>query len=95
MAQAARNLVTATPTSFGPKGSMLDLSGSDVTLSPSAKAIMVCGAGNLVYRPVGNTGADYITVTGAAVGFIPGHVVGLVRSTANGTTATVCTIEDR
>lgn len=84
---------SANLSSFGRRGAQLDLSGADVTLAANVKAVQVIGAGTLIYSPVSDPG-NWITVTGAPVGYQPAHVVGVVRSAANGTTAAVCTIAD-
>jgi hypothetical protein len=81
----------ANPLARGLKGQTIDYSVSDVTLPASVKGVMVCAAGNVVYRPAGETSGS-ITITGAQVGLILPQVPGLIIKT--GSTAVLCTIED-
>jgi hypothetical protein len=76
----------------GRKGSAIDYSGGDVTISASVKAVVVTAAGNVVYEPVDNASGTNITITGASVGYVLPHVVGLIVKT--GSTAFLATIED-
>ena len=76
---------------LGKKGSTIDYSGGDVSLGSTVKAVFVCVAGNVVYRPRGEASGS-ITITGAPVGLYLPHVPGLI--VASGSTATLCTVED-
>ena len=86
-----RDRTQPSASSFGTKGAMIDYSGGNVTLASNIKGIVVCAAGNLVYRAAGEA-SNAITVTAAPVGYIPPHIVGVVVQT--GTTATLATIGD-
>lgn len=86
------NNFAPSPISIGNMGTMIDYSGGDVTLdSVRIKAVCVCSAGDVVYRPRGETSGS-ITVTFAAGGSPLFHVPGIIFQT--GTTATLCTVED-
>lgn len=79
------------PLTRGLKGHTIDYSGGDVTLGITVKGVMVCAAGNVVYRPAGETSGS-ITITSAPVGLILPQVPGLIVKI--GSTAALCTIED-
>lgn len=79
-------------TTHGRQGAALDLS-SDVPVPVTAKGVVVTAAGNLKIRPAGET-TGWITFEGVFPGFVPPYVVGVVASTANGTSASVATIAD-
>lgn len=76
---------------FGRKGSTISTTGGDATMANTVKAVYVISAGNFSYRPRGETTGS-ITVSGAAVGFIPPHIPGVILAT--GKTAGLATIED-
>jgi len=85
------NAYNASRDSFGAKGRQV--TPHDVNdLNPYAKAIEVIAAGNLKYLPVGNADDAPIIITNAPFGYRPPHRVR--RVFADGTTATVITVED-
>lgn len=63
-----------------------------VDLTSYASGIVVTAAGNLKFIPAGNDDADAITITGAAVGYVPPYQVRRVFAT--GTTASVASIDN-
>ncbi|TPW28606.1 hypothetical protein FJU08_17540 [Martelella alba] len=77
--------------SFGFKGRQVDLSGGDVLLGDSVKAVVVMAAGDVSYRPAGETDGALLfssLMSGAVLPHVPGVIF------ADGTTATLCTVED-
>lgn len=86
-----RNEFTSGADVFGFAGATISTAGGDVTIGDTVKGVVVCAAGNVVFRPVG-AGAD-ITMTNLPAGYIlPYHVVTIRQS---GTTATLATIIGR
>lgn len=85
--------ISPSPINFGKKGAKVDLSGADVQMPLGCKAIVVTAPGNLKYYPI-DSPTNLIEFDNCPLGFIPPHVPGVVRSTANGTTASVATVED-
>jgi hypothetical protein len=77
--------------SFGLKGGMINLGAGDATLPSTVKAVLVCTAGNVVYKPV-NSISNTITLTGIGAGYVLPHIPGVIVQ--SGTTATLATIED-
>ncbi len=78
-------------TSFGRKGSAVDLSGGNVTLGESVKAIVVVAEGTVSYRPCGETEGS-IDFGSLPIGYVLPHIPGVIF--ASGTTATLATVED-
>ena len=74
------------PATLGVAEVVLDLS-NDVAIGDDVKTIEVKAAGTLKYVPIDSD--DVITVTDAPAGYQPPVHVKTVKSTANGTTATV------
>jgi hypothetical protein len=77
--------------SFGRKGRMIDYSSGDVSLGDNVKAVVVCAAGDVVYRARDEV-ADAITMTALTAGTIIPHLIGLIVQ--SGTTAELATVED-
>lgn len=80
-----------TISTFGRKGSTIDYSGGDVSLSASVKAVFVTSPGDVTYRPRGETEGS-ITMTGMNTGQLLYHIPGIIFQT--GTTAGLATSED-
>ena len=86
-----RDQFAPSPVTLGTKGATIDYSSGDVVLGASVKAVQVVAAGNVVYRPAGETSGS-ITVTEAPVGMVLLHVPGVIFQ--SGTTATLVSVED-
>jgi len=76
---------------FGSKGSAIDLSGGDVTLGASVKAVVVTSEGTVSYRPYREDDGS-IDFGNLPVGYALPHVPGMIF--ASGTSAELATVED-
>lgn len=75
---------------FGRKGQTIVYASGAAVLGDSVKAVVLCTAGNVVYKPKGEAVA--ITMTGLSAGYVLPHIPGEI--TEAGTTATLATVED-
>lgn len=88
MADPLQNF-TATPSSFGTKGTTITPGAGDLP-GGAVKGVVMLAAGDITIVPVGNADGETIAFTGCPVGFIPPYRVRRVTAA----TAACATVTD-